>query len=63
MTLNIQLGDRVRRRNDNGMDIPGAVVRLKDDVAMVYWPQDSYYEVLPVAGLESYNSIPEAIAA
>jgi hypothetical protein len=63
MTLNIQLGDRVRRRNDIGMDIPGAVVRLNVSEIMVYWPQDNFYEIVPVAELELYIEIPESIAA
>lgn len=37
------------------MDAPGAVVRLKDTEAMVFWPQDNYYELLPVAELEVYG--------
>lgn len=48
----IQLGARVRRRTDIGLDEPGAVARLDEAEAMVYWPQDNFYEVLPVAELE-----------
>jgi hypothetical protein len=59
-SVNIQLGARVRRRNDIGLDVPGAVVRLKDDDAMVYWPTDNFYQVLPMVELEPYSSIPVA---
>lgn len=48
----IQLGAKVRRKYDIGMDAPGAVARLNEDEAMVYWPSDNYYEVLPVVELE-----------
>ena len=60
LSPSIQLGARVRRRNDIGMDIPGAVVRLSNCEALVFWPQDNYYEVIPVAELESYDAIPVA---
>jgi len=60
-SVNIKLGTRVRRRNDIGMDIPGAVVRLDADGAFVFWPQDNFYELLPVAVLEPYNTIPDTI--
>jgi len=45
------------------MDIPGAVVRLNVSEIMVYWPQDNFYEIVPVAELELYIEIPESIAA
>lgn len=59
----IKLAARVRRKNDNGMDMPGSVVRVNAVAAMVYWPQDSYYQVVPVAELELYDAIPELVAA
>ena len=59
----IKLGDKVRRRNDTGMDIPGSVVRMCDAGALVFWPQDHFYQLLPVAELELYETIPELIAA
>jgi hypothetical protein len=45
------------------MDTPGAVVRLNDSVARVYWPDDSFYEELPVVDLEPYGSTSEPVAA
>jgi len=57
---NLQVGARVRRTNDIGMDAPGAVVRLNEEEAMVFWPTDNFYEVLPVSELESYGAIPVA---
>lgn len=60
--VRIQLGARVRRRNDIGLDTAGAVVRVNGTEIMVYWPQDSYYEVIPVAELELYG-VHESIAA
>jgi hypothetical protein len=59
----IKLGARVRRRNDIGMDTPGAVVRVKDSEVMVFWPDDSFYEVLPVANLEPYGFSSDLVAA
>ena len=59
----IQLGAKVRRRNDVGMDTPGAVVRLKDADAMVFWPQDGFYQIIPAVELEPYGATPESIAA
>lgn len=62
MTLGIQLGSRVRRRNDIGMDTPGVVSRLKGRDAMVFWPDDNFYQVIPVVELELY-SFSESFAA
>jgi len=59
----IQLGSKVRRMNDNGMDTPGSVFRLNDYEAMVFWPDDSYYEIIPLAKLESYDSMRDLVAA
>lgn len=59
----IKLAAKVRRKNDNGMDMPGSVVRVNAVAAMVYWPTDGYYEVVPVAELELYDAIPELVAA
>jgi hypothetical protein len=59
----IQLGAKVRRRNDIGMDTPGAVVRLKDAEVLVYWPDNNFYQELPVVELEPYGAISESIAA
>jgi len=42
------------------MDTPGAVVRMKDDEVRVYWPDDNFYEEIPVVELEPYGSIPVA---
>jgi hypothetical protein len=58
LSVKIQIGARVRRKNDNGMDAPGAVMRLNDAEAMVYWPQDNYYEVVRVGQIEPYGAIP-----
>lgn len=63
LTPSIQLGARVRRRNDIGLDTPGAVVRLNELAARVYWPDDSFYEDIPVADLEPYGAIQELTAA
>jgi hypothetical protein len=63
MSATIKLGAKVRRRNDNGMDLPGSVVRVKDDGVLVYWPTDYFYQLLPVAELEPYETIPELVAA
>jgi hypothetical protein len=49
--------------NDNGMDTPGSVFRLNDYEAMVFWPDDSYYEIIPLAKLESYDSMRDLVAA
>jgi hypothetical protein len=62
MSLDIQIGARVVRKHDIGMDTPGAVVRLQDADAMVYWPTDSYYEVIPTEKLEPYGVLPVAKA-
>lgn len=62
-SVNLQLGSKVRRRNDIGLDVPGAVVRLEDDDAFVYWPTDNFYQKLPVDELEPYGVIPEYLAA
>jgi hypothetical protein len=45
------------------MDTPGAVVRLNDGVARVFWPSDNFYQDIPVSELEIYDAIPESIAA
>ena len=63
LTPSIQLGSRVRRRTDIGMDAPGAVVRVNDAQARVFWPTNNYYEDIPVSELEIYDAIPELIAA
>jgi hypothetical protein len=63
LTLGIQLGARVRRRNDTGFDAPGAVVRVKGPEVMVFWPDDNFYEVLPVEELEIYGTLPRLAAA
>lgn len=63
MSVTLQLGARVRRRNDIGLDEPGAVVRLNDSEVMVYWPEYEFYQVVPAAELEPYGVIPESIAA
>lgn len=63
MSVTIKLGAKVRRRNDNGMDLPGSVVRVKDQEVMVYWPSDDFYQVLSTENLEPYNTIPDLIAA
>jgi hypothetical protein len=63
MPPSIQLGAKVRRRNDNGMDTPGAVVRFKDDEVLVFWPDDNFYQVFPVMELEPYGSIQNLVAA
>ena len=57
MALSIQLGAKVQRRNYNGMDTPGAVVRWNEAEIMVYWPQDNFYEVVPAVELEPYGAI------
>lgn len=57
LTLGIQLGAKVRRRNDNGMDTPGAVVRLDDSEIMVFWPDDNFYQAVPAEDLEPYGVI------
>jgi len=57
MSVNIQLGARVRRKNDYGMDEPGAVMRLSSADALVYWPQDNFYQLLPAVDLEPYGNI------
>lgn len=57
LTLGIQLGAKVRRRNDIGMDEPGAVVRLNDVDVLVYWPQDNFYQAVPAEDLEPYGVI------
>ena len=63
MTPRIQLGSRVRRRNDIGLDAPGAVVRLNEVEALVFFPDDNFYQKIPVSELEIYDAIPELIAA
>lgn len=63
MTPSIQLGERVRRRNDTGLDTPGAVVRVSDIDVMVYWPSDNYFQLVPVTDLEVYGMRPSAFAA
>lgn len=63
MSVTLQLGARVRRKNDIGMDTPGAVVRVKDSEAMVYWPDDGFYQVLAAVELEPYGSLQGPIAA
>lgn len=45
------------------MDTPGAVVRLKDSDAMVFWPQDGFYQIIPAVELEPYGAMSESIAA
>lgn len=45
------------------MDAPGAVVRVNDAQARVFWPTNNYYEDIPVSELEIYDAIPELIAA
>jgi len=50
----IELGARVRRRNDVGMDTPGAVVRINNSEVMVYWPDDNFYQEVSVLELEPY---------
>jgi hypothetical protein len=63
VALRIQLGAKVQRRNYNGMDTPGSVVRLNDVEAMVFWPDDDFYEIIPVTGLESYDAMRDLVAA
>ena len=63
VALRIQLGAKVQRRNYNGMDTPGSVVRLNDVEAMVFWPDDDFYEIIPVTELESYDAMRELVAA
>jgi hypothetical protein len=63
MALSIQLGAKVQRRNYNGMDTPGSVVRLNDVEAMVFWPDDDFYEIIPVTELESYDAMRDLVAA
>jgi len=60
MRIEIQIGARVRRKHDNGMDTPGAVMRLQDSEAMVYWPDDGYYQIIQTEHLEPYSEIPAA---
>ena len=59
----IQLGARVRRRNDIGMDIPGVIVRLNSVEALVFLPSDNFYQIIPIADLEVYDSISDLVAA
>jgi hypothetical protein len=63
VALRIQLGAKVQRRNYNGMDTPGSVVRLNDVEAMVFWPDDDFYEIIPVKELESYDAMRDLVAA
>ena len=63
VALGIQLGAKVQRRNYNGMDTPGSVVRLNSVEALVFWPDDGFYEIIPIAGLESYDAMRELVAA
>jgi hypothetical protein len=45
------------------MDTPGSVVRLNSVEALVFWPDDGFYEIVPIAGLESYDAMRELVAA
>lgn len=45
------------------MDTPGSVVRLNDVEAMVFWPDDDFYEIIPVTELESYDAMRDLVAA
>ena len=63
LSAKIKLGARVQRRNYNGMDTPGSVVRLNSVEALVFWPDDGFYEIIPIAGLESYDAMRELVAA
>jgi hypothetical protein len=31
--------------------------------ALVFWPDDGFYEIVPIAGLESYDAMRELVAA
>ncbi len=45
------------------MDTPGSVVRLNSVEALVFWPDDNFYEIIPVSELESYDAMRELVAA
>jgi hypothetical protein len=38
-------------------------VRVKGPEVMVFWPDDNFYEVLPVEELEIYGTLPRLAAA